>query len=101
VAEFFGIIAQYSDATPPPSSPLTWGDPTHVEKLLGRTFDLRFEHGASNAYHASVEDIWQWYTRGFGPLRQLAERLPPDLAQRLKRDVDAIIATTRCQQGCM
>lgn len=89
VAEFFGIIAQYSDAPAPLSSPLTWGDPTQVEKLLGKAFDLRFEQGVSNAYHASVEDIWQWYTRGFGPLRQLAERLPPDLAERLKRDVDA------------
>jgi ubiquinone/menaquinone biosynthesis C-methylase UbiE len=55
VAEFFGILAQYSDAPPPPSSPLTWGDPTHVEKLLGKAFDVKFEHGVSNAYHDSVD----------------------------------------------
>jgi SAM-dependent methyltransferase len=89
VAQFFRIIAQHSGAAPPPSSPLAWGDPGHVEKLLGKTFDLKFEQGVSNAYHGSVEDIWHWYTRGFGPLRQLAEDLPPDRTEQLKRDVDA------------
>ncbi|MBR0692597.1 class I SAM-dependent methyltransferase [Bradyrhizobium lablabi] len=89
VAEFFGIIARHSDAPPPPSSPLAWGDPPHVEKLLGKAFDLKFEPGVSNAYHGSAEDIWNWYTRGFGPLRQLAESLPPDRLERLKCDLDA------------
>jgi ubiquinone/menaquinone biosynthesis C-methylase UbiE len=89
VAEFFDVIARHSDAPPPPSSPLAWGDPTQVEKLLGKMFDLKFEHGVSNAFHGSVDDIWNWYTRGFGPLRQLAESLPPDRAERLKRDIDA------------
>jgi SAM-dependent methyltransferase len=89
VAEFFGVIAQHSDAPTPPSSPLAWGDPAHVEKLLGNAFELKFEQGTSNAYHGSVEDIWDWYTRGFGPLRQLAETLPQDRVQRLKKDIDA------------
>jgi len=88
VASFFGIIARYGDAPPSPSSPLDWGDPAQVENLLGKAFDLKFEHGVSNAYHGSVEDIWNWYTRGFGPLRQLAEKLPPNRTERLKRDVD-------------
>jgi len=89
VAEFFRVIAQHSDAPPPPSSPLSWGDPAHVEKLLGKDFELKFEHGISNAYHGSVEEIWDWYTRGFGPLRQLAESLPSDRVKRLKHDIDA------------
>jgi SAM-dependent methyltransferase len=88
VAEFFRVIAQHNDAPPPPSSPLAWGDPAHIE-LLGNAFELKFEQGISNAYHGSVEDIWDWYTRGFGPLRQLAETLPPDRVERLKRDIDA------------
>ena len=89
VAEFFGIIARHSGAPPLPSSPLAWGDPAHVERLLGKAFDLKFESGVSNAYHGSTEDIWDWYTRGFGPLRQLAESLPADRVERLKRDIDA------------
>ena len=89
VAQFFGVIAQHSDGPPPPSSPLAWGDPAHVERLLGNAFHLSFEHGVNNAYHGSEQDIWDWYTRGFGPLRQLAESLPADRLERLKRDVDA------------
>jgi ubiquinone/menaquinone biosynthesis C-methylase UbiE len=38
VAEFFGVNAQHSDAPPPPSSPLAWGDPAHVVRLLGKAF---------------------------------------------------------------
>jgi ubiquinone/menaquinone biosynthesis C-methylase UbiE len=52
-------------------------------------FELKFEQGISNAYHGSIEDIWDWYTRGFGPLRQLAETLPADRVGRLKQDIDA------------
>ena|SRR5262245_11228339 len=89
VAEFFGVIARYSDGPPPPSSPLAWGNPRHVEKLLGKAFELDFEQGISDAFHGSTEDIWVWYTRGFGPLRQLAETLPVDRVALLKRDIDA------------
>jgi ubiquinone/menaquinone biosynthesis C-methylase UbiE len=89
VAKFFGVIARHSDAPPPPASPLLWGDPAHVEKLLGHAFDLKFERGISHAYHGSTDDIWEWYARGFGPLRQLAERLAPERVARLKREVDA------------
>jgi SAM-dependent methyltransferase len=88
VAEFFGIIGRYGDAPSPPSSPLAWGDPAHVERLLGKSFDLKFERAISNSYHASVDAIWELYMRGFGPLRQLVEALPPARAEQLKRDVD-------------
>jgi len=88
VAEFFGIIARHSDAPSPPSSPLAWGDPTHVEKLLGKAFDLKFERAVSNSYHRSTEDIWELYTRSFGPLQQLVETLPAARMDQLKRDIN-------------
>jgi hypothetical protein len=56
--------------------------------LLGTAFDLQFEQGVSHAYHGSTQEIWDWYARGFGPLRQLVESLPPDRVERLKSDVD-------------
>jgi SAM-dependent methyltransferase len=89
VAEFFGVIGRHRGAPPPTASPLAWGDPAHVEDLLGTSFDLKFEKGTNNAYHADPDDIWQWYARGFGPLRQLVETLPPDRVAALKRDADA------------
>lgn len=89
VAEFFRVIAQHSGAPSPPSSPLDWGDPGHIQTLLGKDFDLKFERGINNAYHGSTEDIWDWYKRGFGPLRRLTESLPSERVGQLKRDVDA------------
>ena len=89
VAEFFRVIGKHGNAPPPPVSPLAWGDPAHVESLLGGAFELTFEHGVNHAYHASADAIWDWYMRGFGPLRQLATSLTADRAAALKRDVDA------------
>ena len=89
VARFFALIAKHSGAPPPAASPIAWGDPAHVEKLLGGAFDLKFEPGVSNAYHDTPEDVWQWYVRGFGPLRQLSESLPEDRLAALRHDLDA------------
>jgi SAM-dependent methyltransferase len=89
VADFFGILGKHADAPPRPASPLAWGDPSHVESLLGHAFELTFEHAVNHAYHASSDAIWDWYVRGFGPLRQLAASLLADRAEALKRDVDA------------
>lgn len=88
VAEFFAILGKYGDA-PPPRSPLTWGDPLEVERLLGRDFRLVFETGRNHAHHDDAEDLWGWYSRGFGPLRQLIETLEPAAGAALKAEVDA------------
>jgi SAM-dependent methyltransferase len=89
VAEFFGVIGKHSEAPPPPVSPLNWGAPDQVMALLGEAFELTFEPGVSNAYHASTQQIWDWYVRGFGPLRQLSLKLSPDRLAALKQDMDA------------
>ena len=89
VEEFLGIIGRHGEGPPPQASPLIWGDPGHVEKLLGRHFELTFEPGVNNAYHPSLDHIWEWYMRGFGPLRQLADGLDADRRTALRRDVDA------------
>ncbi len=89
VAEFFSIISQHDDAPPPPVSPLAWGDPEHARSLLGKQFDLVFEDGTNHAYHASCNAIWDWYVRGFGPLKQLSDSLDSEAREVLKQDVDA------------
>lgn len=89
VADFFALLARHNDAPPPPSNPLAWGDPDHVRALLGRDFALAFEPGVSHAYHDDEDGIWNWYAAGFGPMRMLLQRLAPDRAADLKRDIDA------------
>jgi ubiquinone/menaquinone biosynthesis C-methylase UbiE len=89
VENFFAVIAKHSDAPAPQVSPLAWGDTKHVEGLLGRDFELKFERGVNNAYHPDVDHIWEWYARGFGPLRQLIDSLDPQRRNALKKDLDA------------
>ena len=87
VAKFFGVIARYSDAPPPRSSPLAWGNPPYVKQLLGDSFELEFEHGVSTTT-AGSRTFGSGTRAGFGRLRQLVESLPLDRVQQLKRDVD-------------
>ena len=60
-----------------------------MEALLGKDFELTFEIGVSNAYHASMQDIWEWYARGFGPVRSLVHTRDADRLQAFRNDVDA------------
>lgn len=89
VAEFFGLIATHSNAPSPDSSPLDWGNPRIVEKLLGAEFNLQFEKGMNNAYHKDTQAIWEWYLRGFGPLCSLHDSLDDRGREVLKTDIDA------------
>jgi hypothetical protein len=89
VESFFAVIGKHSNAPAPPASPLAWGNTKHVDELLGRDFELKFERGVNNAYHPDVNHIWEWYARGFGPLRQLIDSLDPERRSALRKDLDA------------
>ena len=99
VAKFLGMIARHSDAPPPPASPLAWGDPHHVEALLGRDFALMFEPGVNNAYHPNTEHIWDKYAEGFGPMRHLIAGLQAERLAALRSDVDAYHGQYETQAG--
>lgn len=89
VARFFSVIGAHSKAPPPAASPLLWGDPDHLHKLLGQDFALSFEQGVSHCYFDDADAIWSWYLRGFGPLRLLHDSLDEAGRRALKKDVDA------------
>ena len=99
VAEFFGLLGKYGDAPPPPVSPLAWGDPEQVERLLGDDFRLVLERGENHAYHPDVDQIWAWYSRGFGPMRQVLENLDEHGRAELKAEVDAYHAHYASEAG--
>jgi hypothetical protein len=70
-----------------------------IEVAGGREFALTFESGVSNAYYASADDVWDWYLRGFGPLRALHHNLDAVGRVALKRDVEAYHDITGSRQG--
>ncbi len=99
VERFFGLLGAHDDAPPPASSPLAWGDPARVQDLLGESFELVFEPGTNHARYDDETAIWEWYARGFGPVRSLLARLGPGGAAALRREVDAYHAAYRTAAG--
>jgi SAM-dependent methyltransferase len=89
VEEFFGLIARHSGAAPPAQPPTRWGDPSTLESLLGDAFELSFEPGVAYAHHDDAQAIWDWYGRGFGPVRSLMDSLDPDALEAFRQDIDA------------
>lgn len=88
VLDFFGVIGKHSGDPPPEPSPLAWGDPDHARALLGEHFELWFEPGINNHYFDSVKDAWEWYARGFGPIRQVMNNLSASEQEAFRRDID-------------
>lgn len=101
VETFFGIAARHSGETGTGPSPFEWGTPEGVGNLLGAHFDLIFERGVNNAYHESPEQIWDWYSRGFGPIRALADSLDADALDAFRSDVDDYHAHFATETGLL
>ncbi|HVE41247.1 MAG TPA: methyltransferase domain-containing protein [Planctomycetota bacterium] len=73
----------------PPStgpSPFDWGTPERLRQLLGESFELRAETGATTLRVASSEEAWDLFVRGYGPTRTLAESLPEARRREFRRD---------------
>ncbi len=99
IQEFWALIGKYKPGPPPPVSPLAWGEPEHVRALLGDAFDLAFEPGVNDHFVDTVEEAWEWYARGFGPMKALVDNLPPDQLAAFKQEVDAYHASYRSEAG--
>jgi SAM-dependent methyltransferase len=99
VQEFLGIIGKFNPNPPPDPSPLAWGEPDHAKALLGDAFDLTFEPGVNDHYLGGVEEAWNWYAAGFGPMKALIEALPPDELAAFKQEVDSYHAAYRVPAG--
>jgi SAM-dependent methyltransferase len=76
IGQMFGMMRPFQP--PPPEgagSPFAWGDPEHVEQLLGDAFELEFELRVSTIAFDSGEAYWQLMVESYGPTKTLAESL--------------------------
>ena len=78
IARFFGLIAQWSDAPPPPASPFDWGRPDWLRKVVGERFDIRLREQVTTLYAPDVATVWKEYVTGFGPVAATHAALPLD-----------------------
>ena len=82
----FKMMAPF--APPPPQgagSPFAWGDEAHVEGLLGRAFELGFEHHVSTLEVPSGEAYWQLFSTSYGPTMAIAAGLDEERREEFHR----------------
>jgi SAM-dependent methyltransferase len=76
IGEMFKMMAQFQPFPPEGAgSPLDWGRPEYVQRLLGDAFDLQIEERESTFEQPSAEDYWAKFTPAFGPCKTLLETL--------------------------
>jgi hypothetical protein len=70
-----------------------------VKELLGRDFDLRFEHGTSFYREPDGEAAWNTFSNCYGPTRTLAGNLDDERRAALRRDFIAFSDRFRDELG--
>jgi SAM-dependent methyltransferase len=76
VARFFGLIARFSDAPPPPASPFDWGREEWLEKAFAGRFEVACRPQTTWLYAPGPAVVWEEYLRGFGPVAATHAALP-------------------------
>jgi 2-polyprenyl-6-hydroxyphenyl methylase/3-demethylubiquinone-9 3-methyltransferase len=91
IGDFFRVIASYS---PPPVEgagvPTQWGDAAYCESLLGNHFELEIKPLNTPWEGESGQEMWDEFSRAFGPIVTLLQMLEPDRAAGLRNDLIAL-----------
>ena len=78
IARFFGLIARFSDAPPPPASPFDWGREDWLSQALAGRFDFACRRQTTWLYAPDPTSVWTEYLHGFGPVAATHAALPAD-----------------------
>jgi SAM-dependent methyltransferase len=100
VGDFFRVIASYS---PPPVEgagvSTQWGDADYCRSLLGDHFDLDIEPLNSPWEGTSGQEMWDEFSRAFGPIVTLLRMLEPEQAAGLRDDLIELFNDTAADGG--
>jgi SAM-dependent methyltransferase len=100
VAEFFNVMAAYMPPRPEGvGNPFAWGDRNRLDELLGDAFELRYEQGDCPQPGDSPDEIWELFTRAYGPTKALADSLDADRRAELRADWVAYFERFRANGG--
>jgi SAM-dependent methyltransferase len=91
IFEMFGVLKKFMPPPPqpPPPSPFAWGKQERLRELLGASFDLEFEEGASVYRYADGKQAWNLFVQHYGPCKTLASNLDDARRLELERDFTA------------
>jgi ubiquinone/menaquinone biosynthesis C-methylase UbiE len=89
VFQMFGVMKKFMPPPPqpPPPSPFEWGREARLVELLGKDFELGFEHGTNRFRYGSGEQAWNLWVNHYGPTKSLAAALDDARREELKQDM--------------
>ncbi|MDN3719894.1 methyltransferase domain-containing protein [Roseibium salinum] len=76
IAGFFNLIAAFSDAPRPASSPFDWGRPDWLQQMFADDFRIGWRRQTTTFYAPDPAAVWHEYLRGFGPVAATHAALP-------------------------
>jgi SAM-dependent methyltransferase len=100
VGDLFRITAKHVPSPPGVASPFNWGDPDKVRGLLGSAFrDFEFTRGDCPEFASSAEDIWELFSKRYGPTVRAVASLQGAALDAFRNDLIAFFAGYRAADG--
>lgn len=95
------VVMSFQPGVPTPGAgnPFDWGREAYVEGRFGDAFDLEYLTGESPHVAASAEAIWDLYVHAAGPVRTLADSLPPVRRDALRQAFVSLVDAYRDRGG--
>lgn len=84
IARFFGLVGEWSDAPPPPTSPFDWGRSSWLREVVGERFKIDIHEQVTTLYAPDVATVWKEYVNGFGPIAATYAALTQDRRDAFK-----------------
>jgi SAM-dependent methyltransferase len=95
------VVMSFQPGAPAPGAgnPFDWGREEYVRHRLAGAFDLTFVDGESPHIAPSAEAVWDLYATSAGPVKTLANTLPPDRREALRRAFVSLVDAHRGHGG--
>jgi len=94
-------VMAFQPGPPPPGAgnPFDWGLEDYARHRLHDTFELEFIAGDAPQIAPSAEAVWDLYVTSAGPVKALADSLPPDRYDALRQAFIALVDAHRGPDG--
>ncbi|MBM9595931.1 methyltransferase domain-containing protein [Rhodobacteraceae bacterium MCCB 386] len=90
IAQFFGLLARWSEAPPPAASPFDWGRADWLTETTAGRFEIACREQTTVLYAPDPATVWEEYLRGFGPVAATHAALPQDRREEFRTAFEAL-----------
>jgi len=95
------VVMAFQAGPPPPGmgNPFDWGREEYARSRLHDNFELDFIAGDAPQIASSAEAVWDLYVTSVGPVKALADSLPPERYEALRQAFIALVDAHRGPDG--